>query len=370
MKKKLLYGIVGAILAGNNVAYAQFLLKNTDVENLCASVYSSNKLAVLSGCNEVADYQYQQWQTVSFPQLSNVDYPDMCLEGAENENMFLKACQGGPKQDWLFDKETNMIRNAADSSLCAGEVAGLLQVQKCDDNQLGQHWKIVSDGTTDLRDNLIAAYLFYGNAEDVSGNGHKGTVTEASLAKDRLGTENSAYLFNGESSYIEVQDAEALRLSDTDFTLSAWVYETQRNDGNADAILSKIGSRSEDGWMFLILGKNQKPQGSVLTRFSSGRDPDITTENPVVGLNNWHHVVLTYENGLQEPAAIYVDADVKDSSQNFTQSPNPNTTSNMFIGKDSADLFNGYYFHGKLDDIQIYNKVLSTSEIKALSDIR
>ncbi|RKZ91547.1 MAG: hypothetical protein DRR19_06895 [Candidatus Parabeggiatoa sp. nov. 1] len=40
----------------------------------------------------------------------------------------------------------------------------------------------------------------------------------------------------------------------------------------------------------------------------------------------------------------------------------------MFIGRDSE--ITVYYFHGKLDDIHIYSKALSASEIKALSNIR
>ena len=50
---------------------------------------------------------------------------------------------------------------------------------------------------------LVAYWPFNGNANDLSGNGHNGTVNGATLTNDRFGSPNSAYNFNG-SAYIDV----------------------------------------------------------------------------------------------------------------------------------------------------------------------
>jgi hypothetical protein len=50
---------------------------------------------------------------------------------------------------------------------------------------------------------LIASYPFNGNANDESGNGNIGTVNGATLTTDRFGKANSAYSFDGVSSYIQ-----------------------------------------------------------------------------------------------------------------------------------------------------------------------
>jgi hypothetical protein len=52
---------------------------------------------------------------------------------------------------------------------------------------------------------LVAYYPFNGNANDESGNGNHGTVIGGTtLATDRFGQSNRAYLFDGSSGYIDV----------------------------------------------------------------------------------------------------------------------------------------------------------------------
>ncbi len=51
-------------------------------------------------------------------------------------------------------------------------------------------------------DGLAGYWPFSGNANDESGNSHNGTVNGATLTADRFGNANSAYYFNGTSSYI------------------------------------------------------------------------------------------------------------------------------------------------------------------------
>jgi Na+/H+ antiporter NhaB len=58
-----------------------------------------------------------------------------------------------------------------------------------------------------------AEYLFNGNANDTSGNGHDGTIYGATLAFDRFGNMNSAYSFDGVNDYIAMpfSDSSARR---------------------------------------------------------------------------------------------------------------------------------------------------------------
>jgi hypothetical protein len=77
---------------------------------------------------------------------------------------------------------------------------------------------------------------------------------------------------------------------------------------------------------------------------------------------------MTYNKTLQQ-VRIYRDG-VLDSQTNGIPSPNPNTVNNLFIGKDSANAYNGYYFHGMMDDVRIYNRALSETEIQQLAGIQ
>src|SRR5664279_2298442 len=72
---------------------------------------------------------------------------------------------------------------------------------------------------------LVAWYPFNGNANDASGNGNNGVVYNATLTTDRFGNANSAYDFNGSSSYVDIPQNGILNGLITNFTLSAWIYQ-------------------------------------------------------------------------------------------------------------------------------------------------
>ncbi|CAB1063452.1 hypothetical protein D1BOALGB6SA_8235, partial [Olavius sp. associated proteobacterium Delta 1] len=106
----------------------------------------------------------------------------------------------------------------------------------------------------DLSQGLVAYYPFNGNADDESGNGNHGVVNGATVTEDRFGNLGSAYEFDGVSSYIEIADNTALRISGTDFTLSAEVLVKSYNSSYQSALLVKRGTGLEDGWFWSLLG--------------------------------------------------------------------------------------------------------------------
>ena len=75
--------------------------------------------------------------------------------------------------------------------------------------------------TASLSRGLIAYFPFTGNANDSSGNGHNGVARNATLTMDRNGISNSAYYFNGNSSYIKVPNHKDLNLTGS-FSISSW----------------------------------------------------------------------------------------------------------------------------------------------------
>ncbi len=214
---------------------------------------------------------------------------------------------------------------------------------------------------------LIAYYPFSGNATDESGNGHDGTVNGATLTQDRFGNADSAYLFDGVDDYIEVLDSTDLRLSGTDFSISAWFYETERNASALNTLLAKRNPHPapRDGWFYGVTGRTfgGNIPGKLRYFVSSGDDSYCTGIN-IVSLGDWHHAVMTYEVG-EETIRFYVDG-VLDSVHPNMPTPNPTTSMNLFIGRDSRGEYN--IFHGAIDDISIYNRALSEEQIQELYD--
>jgi hypothetical protein len=78
---------------------------------------------------------------------------------------------------------------------------------------------ITSPLSADLTSGLVAQYLFDGNANDSSGNGHNSTVNGATLAADRFGNPNSAYNFDGADDYIRIAYSSDFQLPT--YTVSA-----------------------------------------------------------------------------------------------------------------------------------------------------
>src|SRR5688572_25562255 len=59
-----------------------------------------------------------------------------------------------------------------------------------------------SSGQVNLSQGLVAYYPFTGHAYDASGNGNHTVFNNATLTTDRFGNPNSAYLFNGQNTYM------------------------------------------------------------------------------------------------------------------------------------------------------------------------
>src|SRR5437762_1580122 len=88
----------------------------------------------------------------------------------------------------------------------------------------------------DLNSGLVAYYPFTGNADDATGNGHNGTVYDATLCPDRFGNPDSAYAFAGNGQRIVIPASGAFELS-TSISVAAWVR--RKETGAISPILCK-----------------------------------------------------------------------------------------------------------------------------------
>ena len=144
------------------------------------------------------------------------------------------------------------------------------------------------------QDSLVGWWGFNGNANDESGNGNDGTVNGATLTDDRFGNTNSAYDFDGVNDFIEVNDNPTLRISNTDFALSAWVKMANYSSNFQSMVLSKRSSSSgANGYCFIVKGNVASPPGYVSFEASGGSDPESHT-NSGIGLGVWNHIFVNF----------------------------------------------------------------------------
>jgi len=194
---------------------------------------------------------------------------------------------------------------------------------------------------------LVAYYPFNGNADDESGNGLHGTVNGAAPAIDRFGNNDSAYQFDGDDDYIE--NIGGLPGITDQVSISFWIYKPGNYEDDYQKILLTGDAPSNYGINF--------SQGELVTPFYFEINNDsslITTDYP--SADEWHHIVGVYNGSNVE---FFIDKFSKGSN---TCSGNVIPLSPLRIGWG----YNLEYFQGKIDDVRIYDRAISTSEIEEL----
>ena len=87
------------------------------------------------------------------------------------------------------------------------------------------------------------------------------------------------------------------------------------------------------------------------------------TSSSAVNDGNWHHLVLVQKNNGGQ---MYLDGSLE-QTDNSSGKVNLGLTLKTYMGGDLRD-YNSYY-SGKVDDLRIYSRALSASEIQTLSTI-
>lgn len=198
---------------------------------------------------------------------------------------------------------------------------------------------------------LLAWYGFSGNTNDASGNNNNLTLNGGVVATtDRIGAVNSAYNFNGSSGYLIVNTfSEAFKQSGA-FSFSIWL-KVEGNSSTGVAMMSGISTSGRHIWNIQtnttqgMFGTNK--QGSA---WNWAYGPSFT-------LNVWEHYVATYDNG----SMILYKNGVQVATQSNTYTTATFSANPLYIGK-GLSATSGF-FDGDIDDIGIWNRVLTAAEI-------
>ncbi len=209
---------------------------------------------------------------------------------------------------------------------------------------------------------LVAWYPFNGNANDESGNGNNGIVNGASLTGDRSGNNDKAYRFNGRSNWINVPYSNSIAVQN-ELTISVWLY---MEGGSCNPRLLEINSISNQcgGYSIYTNGTSNSSRTFNAVLGKCTQEVGGTSINSLTALN-WHHLVFT-ASGLRGISQFYFDGvpqEIMTGALPFFNSINYNSN-NLTIGNTNSSRCN--WFGGKLDDIAIYNRVLSKNEINQL----
>ena len=207
-------------------------------------------------------------------------------------------------------------------------------------------------------DGLVAYYPFNGNANDESANSNNGTVNGATLTTDRDGNANSAYSFDGVDDKIDIPHHDSLNL-DANFSISVWINASAWGTLGYARVLAKQGTAGDGAGYSLKLNNNVDSaikSANISIQDNSGVYYTVRGQDNCIDLNNYHHLVATYDGSTM---TLYSDT-VKVAEE----------IPNQEVGLNTHPLTIGYYptrpYSGVIDDIRIYNRALTASEITAL----
>jgi len=231
----------------------------------------------------------------------------------------------------------------------------------------GDNTGTVQEQVDSLKVGLIAYYPFNNTGVDLTGNGNDGFVYNITSTSDRNGKANSAYYFDGATSYILVKDNQALRLSNTDFTINTWVKLDSYNASSGSFVISKRTTGTNDGWGSSVTGYSSQNNVGIagLAYFGPGGLDPFGVSTKVLAVNTWYMVTTVYTLSKQQ-VTFYING-VLDKSTSGIPTPNTAISADMYIGRDNPiSSSNGYYFKGSMDDMRIYGRALTQAQIQKL----
>lgn len=219
------------------------------------------------------------------------------------------------------------------------------------------------------KENLVAEYLFSGNADDSSFKFNHGTVHHAVLTKDRFGRDSKAYAFNGTNAYIEIPSDSVQSIAATgELTVSVWirpdVLDFQAIEGENYIHWMGKGEPGKHEWVFRMYNEDSPRPNRISCyafNLSGGLGSGSYTQESLIS-GEWIHItayynypanqIRIYKNGVLKDTDYFTDYHVVPE---YGKAPLRIGTRN-FIS----------YFQGAIDDLRIYNRALPDSLILAL----
>jgi hypothetical protein len=202
---------------------------------------------------------------------------------------------------------------------------------------------------------LVAYFPFNGNANDESGNKNNGEIIRASFVADKFGKPGKAMNFNGKDSYVKVISSPSINITGS-LSISCWIYP--RTAENWESWVAKCNSHSSKSqWRFGFGDPAMKSFGLTIWTFDWS---NYWTEKSAIPLKVWSHVILIADQ-QQHIVTYYLNGKLVETvkgTRDFVGSNDP-----LFIGYQRDDYA---YFDGMIDEVRIYNRTLSESEVKKL----
>ena len=209
---------------------------------------------------------------------------------------------------------------------------------------------------------------------------HEGVGT---ITKDYSGNENGGLLvngpawyegkfgyslsFNGVDQHVEIPHAESLNAT-KELTVSAWIYNRMLSDGRLPEpefhIIASKGWAPDAGGSWTLAWDKKSNDLSFCARKASDKGYECVFGDYPIAENDWHHVtgvvssgkLSLYVDGLPAAKPVALGATSINSNREDVRIGAVSQEANKFLQG----------WDGLIDEVQIFSRALSESEIKAM----
>jgi hypothetical protein len=204
---------------------------------------------------------------------------------------------------------------------------------------------------------LVAEYLFDGDASDTGGNNIHGTVAGPILTTDRFGTADQAFYFDGADDYISMPVNSNFNFGTGNFSYNFWIRTTD----NAYLIDARDSSNERGFIANINMDINGTELRSILGNGSGAATTAVSTTQYADGI--WHCIGV-----VREGNRLYHYIDGVLIAENSASDPviDIGVSNTTYIGRRMASTPAGGFFTGVFDDLRIYNRALTQSELQSI----
>jgi len=191
-------------------------------------------------------------------------------------------------------------------------------------------------------------------AGDSSGNKNTGTLTNGPTWVD--GKRGKALSFDGSDDYVNVASSTSSNITNA-ITISGWI-NVGNGTGTKEPIFESISGHASTNRMLVVTGGANNNR--ITIQFDIGGDNNNWYSSGTITRNTWIHIVYTFNGSLER---FYINGVF--NSQNSKSGTIAAGIEAMKIGWSESESPDEY-FNGLIDDVRIYNRALSATEIQAL----
>ena len=191
-------------------------------------------------------------------------------------------------------------------------------------------------------------------AEDFSPNGtNAGTLVGSPAWVD--GRMNKAISFDGTDDYVDVGSSSSLNTT-ADYTISMWVYNAAGSD-LYPTLLNRAAQVTNNGFFWIYT--NGTNEADLNFQYADGTNFITNTFSGALGMNTWQHVIFTFDN-TSKSLKLYINGNQFSTTRTLTGSLSVDDGT-LYLGTYTGTATN-YSFQGRLDDVRIYARALTSGE--------